>query len=99
MAKNIDLVSLREDYTVTFPNDKTFVIVPFRGPEQVMLLEYNDPETPSERRAELLQALLRAAVPSATDADWASMAFQDWAHVIAAANGNAEIVELARKNG
>jgi hypothetical protein len=92
----VDLVSLRRPVEFQFPNDKWFVIEPFRGPGKAMLLTLRrDPEA----NVGLVMELLRLAVPSATDEDFDSLSTdEDVWRVIAAADGKAAQMEAFLKN-
>lgn len=98
LPENLDLVAVRRKRTVTFPNDKQFPIVPFRGKAQALLAAYRKEKDPG-KRGQMLIDLLRDAVPDATEDDWASVSVEDWGHILAAANGAAELVAMALKNG
>lgn len=97
MAENLDLVALRKKRTVTFPNDTTHDIVPYRGSAQSLVKKYRTEKNP-DKRGEMLIKLLRDAVPTATDDDWGSVSVEDWGWIIAAANGAADLVQMALKN-
>jgi hypothetical protein len=97
MVENLDLVAMRRKRTVTFPNDNTYPVVPYRGSAQSLVKKYRN-ETDPGKRAEMLIELLRQAVPAATEDDWSSVALEDWGHIIAAANGSADLVQMALKN-
>lgn len=95
----IDLVALRRRYSFLFPNGSRHVVEPFRGPGQALLLKYR--ETPSDNIRErflLAKQLMEAAVPTASQDDLDSLAIEDWAHIIAAANGATAMLEDVRKN-
>ena len=97
LVENLDLVAMRRKRTVTFPNDKTYPVVPYRGSAQALVKKYRAEKDPV-KRAEMLIELLRQAVPGATEEDWDSVSIEDWGHIIAAANGSADLVQMALKN-
>ena len=94
----LDLVAKRRPRVVKFPNDHEFPIASYRGSAQSILRQYREESDPI-RRAPLLIELLRLAVPTATDDDWASVSMEDWGWIIGEANGTALLVEQALGNG
>lgn len=98
----LDLPKLRRKVKARFPNDKLFDIAPFTGDAQLLLEKYRNAEQEgltTLEKWELVQQLLRLAVPDATDADLGTLAIEDWTEILTAANGATLLVEATRKNG
>ena len=92
----IDLVALRAPAPeIRLPNDRVVQLHYLRGDGYAKLWEYKThPEN-----GELFLAVLKCALPDATDEDLDSLSIHDAAEIIGMARGKIDLVEQARKNG
>lgn len=92
----IDLVGMRREVVVVFPNDREFTVRKFRLEGQLRLKRWQ--ENPHD--ADELIALLQLAVPEATVEDLNTLSVdEDIPRILAAALGKTAVVEEALKNG
>jgi hypothetical protein len=97
MHEAIDLVALRRPVSITLPCEKTVPVAPYRGHGIALLRQYRKETDPLLRGAQLAE-LIKLALPTATEEDLDDTGPEDWARIVAAAAGKAELMEIALGN-
>lgn len=94
----IPLLELRRPVEVQLPSGAWHRVQPFSAESLPLLRQYRI-ETEEVLRAMLLPELLAAALPTATPDELVDTSPEDWARILGAATGKADLMEDILKNG